>query len=289
MGLLARTATAAHCSVLALGYTAAAIEETLHNARVSMHQANLGFPVIAKPDLGLCGYGVRLLADTQAFRAYIADFPALETIVLQQWLAQEKEAGIFYARMPGAFTGCIIGLALRYFPQVTGDGLRTVAELAQAGWRSQRWLQAEQRAPQTELAQIPRAAETVRLATIGSTRVGGLYRNGKALITPQLIQAIDSIARDMLDFHFGRFDVRFDTPQGLQLGTGFTIMEVNGAGFEAIETSDPDTHECVDGFSNDFCQAAGTFSHWQCHAQQRLQAHRLASASPAEPPAKPAD
>lgn len=242
MGPLACAASAAHCSVLVLGKTAAAIDETLQNAWMAMRLAGLGFPVIVKPDLGLCGYGVRLLADTDAMRSYIAEFPAQETIVLQQWLAQENEAGIFYMRTPDAPAGCIIGLALRYFPQVTGDGRQTIAELAQASSRTRRWLKSKQHASLVNQAHIPLLGETVRLATIGSTRVGGLYRNGKALITPQLTMAIDAIAHDMTNFHFGRFDVRFDTPQRLGLGKGFAIMEVNGAGSEAIEAWDPDTN-----------------------------------------------
>ena len=81
----------------------------------------------------------------------------------------------------------------------------------------------------------------MRLTTIGSTRVGGLYLNGGELVTPALTAAIDAIARDMGEFHFGRFDVRFTSEQALENGTGFTIMEVNGAGSEAIESWDPST------------------------------------------------
>ena len=81
----------------------------------------------------------------------------------------------------------------------------------------------------------------VRLATIGSTRVGGLYRDGGRYITPGLTAAIDAIARDMAQFHFGRFDVRFAGLDQLAQGCDFRIMEVNGAGSEAIEAWDPDT------------------------------------------------
>ena len=45
----------------------------------------------------------------------------------------------------------------------------------------------------------------------------------------------------MPQFHFGRFDVRFDNLQSLAAGSGFTIMEINGAGSEAIQAWDPDT------------------------------------------------
>ena len=87
---------------------------------------------------------------------------------------------------------------------------------------------------------VPATGEQVRLATIGSTRVGGLYRDGAACITPALAARIDAIALDMEQFHFGRFDVRFADLDALRRGE-VKIMEVNGAGSEAIEAWDPGT------------------------------------------------
>jgi hypothetical protein len=94
---------------------------------------------------------------------------------------------------------------------------------------------------QADGARIPAAGEMVRLATIGSTRVGGLYLDGAHLITPALTAAVDAVARDMGAFHFGRFDVRFTSEEALRRGEGWCIMEVNGAGSEAIEAWDPAT------------------------------------------------
>ena len=45
----------------------------------------------------------------------------------------------------------------------------------------------------------------------------------------------------MPQFHFGRFDVRFSSLAELREGRGIRIMEINGAGSEAIEAWDPDT------------------------------------------------
>jgi hypothetical protein len=137
--------------------------------------------------------------------------------------------------------GRIIGLALRYFPRVTGDGRSTVAQLVAADVRARRIARSPRHQCSVPPDSVPAAGQQVRLATIGSTRVGGLYRDGAALITPELVGAIDAIARDMPDFHFGRFDVRFDSLRELGAGRGFTIMEVNGAGSEAIEAWDPGT------------------------------------------------
>lgn len=231
MGPLALSATARHCALPPSQRTSPAA------VRQALEREGIAFPLIAKPDLGMCGFGVRLVDDEQQLAAYLAGFPGEQTVVLQEYLAQEGEAGIFYAREPGAAEGRIIGLALRYFPRVTGDGVSTVDALIGRDPRASRVRQAGHRLD-VDGARVPRAGEQVRLATIGSTRVGGLYRDGSACITPALSECIDGIARDMQQFHFGRFDVRFTDLEALRRGQ-VRIMEVNGAGSEAIEAWDP--------------------------------------------------
>ncbi len=201
--------------------------------------AGLRFPLIAKPNVGLCGYGVQLIGSRPALHSYLASFPKDETVMLQQYLPQEGEAGIFYARDPRTGQGRVIGMGLRYFARVTGDGWRTLAQLVQADPRAQRAVRGASHTSHLNGAWVPANGHMVRLATVGSLRVGSVYRNGHSCITPQLVAAIDAIARDMPDFHFGRFDVRFDSLAALRNGQGFHIMEINGAGSEAIEAWDP--------------------------------------------------
>jgi hypothetical protein len=231
MGPLALSATARHCAL------APAQRESIAAVREALAREGIAFPLIAKPDLGMCGFGVCRVDDEQELAAYLAGFPGDQTVVLQEYLAQEGEAGIFYAREPGAAQGRIIGLALRYFPRVTGDGMSTVDALIRRDPRASRVRHAGHRLD-LDGARVPAAGEQVRLATIGSTRVGGLYRDGSACITPALSERIDGIARDMQQFHFGRFDVRFADLEALRRAQ-VRIMEVNGAGSEAIEAWDP--------------------------------------------------
>jgi hypothetical protein len=233
MGALARAATARYVGIRDARRRAGA------ELNAMLEQAGLAFPLVAKPDLGLCGYGVCKLDSAAALRAYAERYPDTETIVLQEYLADENEAGIFYARDPDGGEGRLIGLALRYYPRVTGDGVSTLERLIRADPRAARVLGSPAHACALALDAVPAAGETVRLSTIGSTRVGGLYRDGGALIGPDLTRAIDAIARDMPEFYFGRFDVRFRSLRALAAGTGFTIMEVNGAGSEAIQAWDP--------------------------------------------------
>lgn len=233
-GLHAKSAIADYC----------AVSTHRHPTRRSLTRkiatANLQFPLIAKPNLGLCGYGVQRIETMDALLAYCAVFPRNETIVLQRYLSATGEAGIFYLRDPDTDVSELIGLALRHSPHITGDGVHTIDELVQADGRARRLLQSIHHHVDVDRTQIPARGVSVRLATIGSTRVGGLYRNGAHLITPQLLAAIDAIARDMPSFFCGRFDVRFDDLDALREGHGFTIIEINGAGSEAIEAWDPD-------------------------------------------------
>lgn len=241
MGPLARAATARHVGIR----SAASLSDA--ELAATLERAGLAFPVVAKPDLGLCGYGVCKLDSFTALRDYAECYPDGETIVLQEYLSEENEAGIFYVRDPASGEGRLIGLALRYFPRVTGDGVATLEQLIRGDRRAVRVLDTPAHACGLDLGAVPPAGQVMRLSTIGSTRVGGLYRDGGALVTPALTAAIDAIARDMPEFHFGRFDVRFRSLQELSAGAGFTIMEVNGAGSEAIQAWDPDTG-LVDGF-----------------------------------------
>jgi hypothetical protein len=136
---------------------------------------------------------------------------------------------------------------LRYFPYVYGDGTSTLQELIQNNPRSRLrsgfYLggKSEHMAFEKEyLEMIPAKDELVRLSFIGSIRVGGLYRDASSLITPEMIKRFDEIAQSMPEFYFGRFDIRFESTDLLQTGEGFSIIEINGAGSEAINAWDPE-------------------------------------------------
>lgn len=252
MGPLARSATAEYVGLSTRSTW------SLSELDSAMIERGLVFPIIAKPDLGLCGYGVRRIDDIAQLDVYVNAFPRNETIVLQRYLPEKGEAGIFYVRDKETGQGMLSGLALRYFPHVIGDGIHCVGALMAEDRRLSRLFKSASHENFTNTEKIPLIDEVVRLSTIGSTRVGGLYCDGSALITSKLTQAIDDIARDMPEFHFGRFDVRFERPDELAEGRGFTIIEINGAGSEAIQAWDPDT-DLLDGFRIIFAKQKALF------------------------------
>jgi hypothetical protein len=214
-------------------------DDVLAVALSAMRDAGLAFPVVAKPDLGWCGFGVRRLDDAGALAEYLAVYPAGEALMLQRYLDEPGEAGIFYVRHPDQPRGWLLGILLRHYPQVIGDGVHSVAQLIAADARLHRAMRnRREHECQYDPDEVPLPGDTVRLSLIGSTRVGGRYEDGSALASERLLVAIEAIARDMPQFHAGRFDVRYRSLQDLRSGR-FTIMEVNGAGAEAVHAWDP--------------------------------------------------
>ncbi len=224
-------------------------EKDLENAIALMKEKKLEFPIVAKPDIGWNGYGVRLVEDNNHLLQYISDFPHNEKIVLQRPVPYDGEAGIFYVRIPGELRGKICSITLRYFPFVTGDGKSTLRELIRndqrTRLRSGYYLGGKSEHVgfgDDDLDQVPQEGELIRLSFIGSLRVGGLYRNACHLITPELTDRFDKIAQSMPEFYFGRFDVRFESTDKLMKGEDLNIIEINGAGAEAIQAWDPNVN-----------------------------------------------
>jgi hypothetical protein len=209
-----------------------------HAAETAMRAAGLTWPVIAKPDIGCNGTGVRLLADRAALDRYLGEFPTGARLLLQRFVPEEGEAGIFYVRYPEEPHGRITSLTFKQAPYVTGDGRSTLEALVRADPRAGR-------IPDTYLprlggrrSEVPAAGECVRLVLVGNHCKGSIFHDGSDAITVALSRRIDAFLRALPDFHFGRIDVKFDSLAALRSGEGFTVIEINGVGSEATHVWD---------------------------------------------------
>lgn len=218
----------------------------IENALRSLDAADLSFPLVAKPDVGWHGHGVRCLDDRAALERYMAHFPESAPLMLQRYVPYAAEAAVLYARLPGEAKGKILSLTFRYFPHVIGDGHSTLRALIErdprAQWKSSLHLGGDPShcgVDPNELERVPERGEVVRIALIGNQRAGALYRDGRRYITAALEKRFDAIATSMREFHYGRFDLRFENVDVLMRGEGFSIVEINGIGGEAIDCWDP--------------------------------------------------
>jgi hypothetical protein len=210
-------------------------------ALAALAAAGLSLPVVAKPDLGCRGAGVKLVRTPADLENYIAAFPSGAAFLLQRLVPHEGEAGIFYCRRPGQKHGRIVSITLKYFPHVTGNGRSTLRELILADPRAGKLSHLYLRRHTARLDDVPPAGESIRLAFAGSHSRGAIFRNGTHLVTPAMEARFDAIARALPEFHFGRFDVRFEEFAAVQRGEGFTILEINGAGAESTHIWDRST------------------------------------------------
>jgi hypothetical protein len=216
-------------------------DATTADALRCARDAGLCFPFVAKPDMGCRGVGVRRVQNEAELAAYVAAFPSGQRIVFQKLADQEGEAGIFYIRKPSERRGRIVSITLKYFPYVYGDGHSTLRELIENDPRAGKLRHIYLPRHQERLDIVLAAGEPFRIAFAGSHSRGTIFRNGNAFVTEAMTAAFDAIAKDVKEFYFGRFDVRFDSIVDLQAGRNFTIVEINGAGAEATHIWDRKT------------------------------------------------
>jgi len=207
----------------------------------ALAEADLSFPVVAKPDVGCNGTGVRLIGSPADLYRYLAAFPRNERVLLQEYLPEDGEAGLFYVRHPNEPIGRITSITLKYAPTVTGDGRSSLRQLITADPRAGRIPQLYLPRLAQRLHEVPAQGERVRLVFVGNHCKGSIFRDGINHATPALTACFESVARAIPEFHFGRIDVRFASLAALSRGEGFRIIEINGAGSEATHVWDPQT------------------------------------------------
>lgn len=216
-------------------------EETLRDALANMSRERVNFPIVTKPDMGCRGAGVKVARSDKDLESYLAKFPIDNRIVLQELIAYEPEAGVFYVRPPGTKQGRIISLTLKYFPHIIGDGTSTIKQLILSDDRASKVPHLYLGRNEKNLSKVLKKGEPYRLAFAGSHSRGAIFRDGKNFITDEMARAFDDIANGLPGFCFGRFDVRFPDIKELQSGGEFRVLEVNGAGGEVTHIWDSKT------------------------------------------------
>lgn len=220
------------------------LTDTSHDlaaAEAAIQATELSWPLIVKPDIGCNGTGVRLVADRAALARYLAKFPRGERVMLQEFIADEGEAGLFYVRHPDQPCGSVTSITLKWPPFVTGDGRRTLRQLILDDPRAGRVPHLYLERLKHRLDEVPAQGARVRLVFVGNHCKGSLFQDGTALVTPALSAWLERLARALPEFHFGRVDVRFASLAALRRAEGLRVIEINGVGSEATHIWDPRT------------------------------------------------
>ena len=197
---------------------------------------SITYPCVLKPNLGQRGDGFKLVSAQAEAEQYLAKVQS--DVVLQRYVSDEKEVGIFYYRFPAQQRGEIFAVTEKIFPAVVGDGERTFDELlytdSRASLIARTYLD---RFPELSGRVLP-PAERVRLVEAGNHCQGCIFRDGSHLISEPLRERIDQISRALPGFFIGRYDIRYSSDENLRRGGNFQIIELNGAASEATNIYD---------------------------------------------------
>lgn len=195
------------------------------------------FPLIAKPDIGLRGSGVKKIKTISELKEYAekANFDFL----LQDLIPFKNEVGIFYVRRPNQKEGKITGIVSKEFLIVTGDGTSTIEDLIHQTPRFQLQFEALKEEYGDQLHKVLQKGENVNLVPFGNHARGAKFIDGSHWITPKLTAMINTIVAQIPEFYFGRFDIMYNTFEELERGENFLIVELNGAASEPTHIYDP--------------------------------------------------
>ncbi|MGV3767840.1 MAG: hypothetical protein ACO1NW_17010 [Chitinophagaceae bacterium] len=200
-------------------------------------EAGIHFPLIAKPDIGGRGRGVKKMDTPEELVAY-ASTATLDFLV-QDFIPYELEAGIFYYRIPGQEKGHISGIVFKEFLTVKGNGQDSVEALLKQDARHILQLPVLSAQLGEQLQYVPANGEKLELVPYGNHARGAKFTDHSFRADTQLTDTFNRICKRIDGFYYGRMDVRFGSWEQLARGEAFSIIELNGAGSEPTHMYDP--------------------------------------------------
>ncbi len=214
------------------------LPEQIDQVMSAMADKGLSLPIVAKPDMGCRGIGIKLINTEAEMHDYVCHYPVGSTLMLQRLADWEPEAGIFYVRQPNQDKGRVISMALKYTPYVVGDGVSTLRELLNADPRAGQVMHLYESRHHAKMDDVIADGEPFRLVFAASHCRGAVFRDGRHYITDALSEKIEEVMSGFPEFYYGRLDIKFHSIERLMQGEDFAIIEVNGASSESLHIWD---------------------------------------------------
>ncbi len=194
-----------------------------------MKTTNINYPIVLKPNYGERGRFVEKIDTPKELRTYLKKTKRCTSdFILQEYVNEPLEVGIFYQRMPNEKKGKITSFIVKEMLHVIGDGASNVEELMQQNTFTRIQLEDHRERFQTVLSTIPKKKETFLVAPIASHNRGTVFIDAQDKITPKLTDIIDNISKQVKGFYYGRYDIRVKNLSELEKGN-FKVIELNGA------------------------------------------------------------
>ena len=208
-----------------------------HSVLDRIKDFGIGFPFIAKPDIGMKAFGVDKIDTPEELLVYLQKTP--QDFLVQEFVPYTREIGVFYAKHPDWKKGVITGIVNKEFLSVTGDGISNILELIRQDPRSHLQLHKLKKEFGDQIFRIPAKNEKCVLVPFGSHTRGAKFTDETAKATAELMTLVEGICSRIPGFYYGRLDILFNSFDELNEGRNFKIIEINGAGSEATHIYDP--------------------------------------------------
>lgn len=227
--------------------------EDVSLVKIKLNEAQISFPLIAKPDVGYRGLLVKKIKTEKELFDYLRKYKL--DFLVQELIDLPVEAGLLYYRFPDEEKGKITSITLKDFLSVTGDGQKTVLDLVQEYDRALLQLERLQQTHKEVLSLIPKKGEKIQLGSIGNHSKGTTFINGNHLIKDIDKAVYDKLNHQIEGIYFCRYDLLCSSIEDLKTGNGIKIIEVNGIGAEPTHIYD--VSKC-----SFFCAIKTIGQHW---------------------------
>ena len=197
----------------------------------------LQFPLVAKPNIGERGNGVKKLSNLQDVFKYQENSPV--DFLLQEWCSYPQEIGVFYCKYPNQKEGFITGIVKKEFFTIVGNGMDTIEQLILQNDRFFLQLQTIKKQMPHDLNIVLDKGEEKILIPYGNHCRGTKFVDYSFKIDEALQRTFNTICSQIPGFYFGRMDIRFESWELLKQGKNLSIIELNGAGSEPTHIYDP--------------------------------------------------
>lgn len=208
----------------------------LEQIEKKISDSGIKYPLIAKPDIGLRGSGVKKINTAADLKQYA--LKANFDYVVQDLIPFKNEVGIFYVRYPDQKSGKLTGIVSKEFMILTGTGVETIEELIKRNPRYELQLKVLRQEYGEKLQDILPNGEKLNMVPYGNHARGAKFIDGSHWITPKLEETINKMCLQIPGFYFGRLDVMYNTFEELERGENFSIVELNGAASEPTHIYD---------------------------------------------------
>ncbi len=238
----------------------------IDNILKQINSKNIGFPLIAKPDMGFRGYLVKKINNEKELGEYFQKINI--PIIIQEFIDFEHEIGVFYHRLPGNTQGKITSITIKKYLQIKGDGIQSLSSLILNHQRAFLYHDLFKNIHKNKMNEIPPMDNITTLSVIGNHSKGTQFLDGAELINTDLERIFDQLNHQIKGWYYGRVDLKYQSFDSLCKGNDFKIIEINGIISEPTHIYDP-----TEG-ANYFDALKSIKEHWKILSEIAMYNHK---------------